>query len=43
MRKEFGDVLVTEPLEGDRLEEGGIKVLPSPERLKGKILLKVRE
>lgn len=42
MKREFGDTLITEPLAGDAEAEGGIKELPSPERLKGKILLKVR-
>lgn len=36
-REIFGDKLVTEPLDGQ--EE--VKVLPSPEALKGKILIKV--
>lgn len=45
MRKEFGESLVTERLEGKEANGegvGGITELPSPERLKGKILLKVR-
>jgi phosphatidylinositol phospholipase C delta len=38
MVEEFGDALVRMPVEG----LGRIEVLPSPEDLKGKILLKVR-
>lgn len=42
MREEFGDVLVTGPLPGREHElEQGVRDLPSPEELRGKILLKV--
>lgn len=43
MREEFGDLLVTEPLSGREYEATkGITDLPSPEELKGRILLKVQ-
>ena len=38
MKAEFGDNLVNAPIEGRK----EIQVLPSPEDLKGRILLKVR-
>lgn len=42
MREEFGDALVTGPLPGREHElEQGVRDLPSPEELRGKILLKV--
>lgn len=36
MREVFGDVLICAPIDGQRK----IEVLPSPEMLKGKVLLK---
>lgn len=39
MRREFGDALVTSTLDGENV----IEALPSPERLKHRILLKVSE
>lgn len=44
MREEFGDVLVTGPLPGREHElEQGVRDLPSPEELRGKILLKAKK
>ena len=37
MREVFGDALVTEPIDGNTK----IEVLPSPEQLKGRVLLNV--
>ncbi|KAG8934113.1 Phospholipase C [Tulasnella sp. 417] len=44
MREEFGDMLVTGPLPGREHEaEKGVVDLPSPEELKGRILLKAKK
>ena len=40
MRQEFGEALVTEPILAKHKQ--GIDLLPSPEQLKGRVLLKVR-
>ena len=42
-KEEFGEALVTGPLPGREYEvEDGVRILPSPEELKGRILIKVR-
>ncbi|KIO30109.1 hypothetical protein M407DRAFT_69612 [Tulasnella calospora MUT 4182] len=44
MREEFGDLLVTGPLPGREHEaEKGVTDLPSPEELRGRILLKAKK
>ncbi|KAG8999389.1 Phospholipase C [Tulasnella sp. JGI-2019a] len=43
-REEFGDALVTGPLPGREYEsESGVQILPSPEDLRGKILVKAKK